>query len=110
MQQLTTRSGYVRQVDGMRAVAALSVVFFHRDVLPIGWGGVWIFFVISGFVITRGLISKRFSLSVESYKQFTLSRITRIWPLYFLYIALGLASRRWTGRGCRAGTGRSFAS
>jgi peptidoglycan/LPS O-acetylase OafA/YrhL len=60
--------GYRADIDGLRALAILPVLLFHLGVpgLPGGFVGVDIFFVISGFVITRGLWadldSGRFSL------------------------------------------------
>ena len=46
-------------VDGLRAVAVMPVVFYHFDVsFPGGFAGVDIFFVVSGFLITSILLSK----------------------------------------------------
>jgi peptidoglycan/LPS O-acetylase OafA/YrhL len=72
---------YRADVDGLRAVAVLSVMLFHisSTVLPGGFVGVDIFFVISGFLITRNILQDlakgRFSLA-EFYRR----RIKRIAP------------------------------
>ncbi|MEY8767247.1 acyltransferase family protein [Francisella philomiragia] len=72
---------YYKHIDGLRAVAVLSVVFFHLDInlVKSGFLGVDIFFVISGFLITsiiiRDLENKSFSL-----KNFYLRRMRRILP------------------------------
>ena len=76
---------YRPDVDGLRAVAVVSVVLFHiREALvPGGFVGVDIFFVISGFLITsiiyREMVEGRFSFS-GFYKR----RIRRIAPAYFV--------------------------
>jgi len=52
-----TSRPYVPGIDGMRALAVLGVVAYHvrASVLPGGWTGVDLFFVISGYVIARSL-------------------------------------------------------
>ena len=46
---------YVREIDGLRALAVLSVMLFHLDhkLLPGGFSGVDVFFVISGYVVNQ---------------------------------------------------------
>ena len=63
-------SGAYRQdIDGLRAVAVVPVVLFHASIAPFGGGfvGVDVFFVISGYLITRILVAEntagRFSLA-----------------------------------------------
>ncbi len=60
----------------MRAIAALAVLFFHEKYLSIGYGGVDIFFVISGFII--GTVGMR-----EHPASFAKKRLIRIVPLYW---------------------------
>lgn len=68
------------------------VIAQHCDLLPIGWIGVWIFFVISGFVVTSSVLhSKGKSSDGEQIKHFYFRRIARIVPMYLLYTALYLA-------------------
>jgi len=72
---------YRSDIDGLRAIAVLSVVLFHIDAAWVSGGfvGVDIFFVISGFLITKNIISEkekgRFSLT-DFYRR----RIKRIIP------------------------------
>jgi peptidoglycan/LPS O-acetylase OafA/YrhL len=72
---------YRSDIDGLRAVAVLAVLLFHAfpDLLPGGFWGVDVFFVISGFLISRiiwdGIWSSRFSA-----REFYGRRIRRIFP------------------------------
>src|SRR6202047_4643321 len=81
-------SRYRPDIDGLRAIAVMLVVFFHAfpEAMPGGFIGVDIFFVISGFLITgiivRELDQQRFSL-LTFYKR----RIRRIFPA--LIVVLG---------------------
>jgi peptidoglycan/LPS O-acetylase OafA/YrhL len=78
---------YRPAIDGLRTIAVLSVVIFHfqRDWLPGGFVGVDIFFVISGFLITRILaveiVTGDFSLG-RFYKR----RIARIMPAFMVVL------------------------
>ena len=82
-----TKSGVYPGVDAIRAIALSSVVLFHFAWFPIGWIGVDLFFVISGFLIGGIIIDKaidgRFSM-VEFYR----NRALRILPVYYTMIAL----------------------
>lgn len=75
-------------VDGLKAIAILAVVFYHIGVLPYGYLGVEIFFVISGFFTTLG-IQKKLETGSFSYLGFLAGRIKRIMPLVIL---AGMAS------------------
>ena len=76
-----TPTKHIKEVDGMRAIAVLAVLLFHADVRGFsgGYFGVDVFFVISGFVITRKTLQEleagQFSL-FEFYRR----RIRRILP------------------------------
>jgi peptidoglycan/LPS O-acetylase OafA/YrhL len=67
-------------IDGLRAVAVLAVIVFHLDgnVLPGGYVGVDVFFVISGFLIS-GIIIRRGD--AFSYADFYARRVKRIFPV-----------------------------
>jgi peptidoglycan/LPS O-acetylase OafA/YrhL len=76
--------GHVPGVDGLRCLAILCVLLFHGGIFRAGWIGVWLFFVISGFVITRSLLaSAAIGLPAKALlRQFYIKRSFRILPLY----------------------------
>jgi peptidoglycan/LPS O-acetylase OafA/YrhL len=82
-------------IDGLRAVAVLSVIIFHADflTLPGGFTGVDMFFVISGYVISQSLYS-RSNMSFSAYlADFYRRRFLRIVPaLLVVLVACALVS------------------
>lgn len=73
---------YISGIDGLRAVAVLAVIAYHLQ-LPVAKGGllgVTIFFVISGFLITRILITEIESTGTIDLKNFWIRRIRRLLP------------------------------
>jgi peptidoglycan/LPS O-acetylase OafA/YrhL len=81
----------VNAIDGLRAIAMSMVIAQHCGLMPMGWVGVWLFFVISGYVITKGFISEEKHLrrgitAFQRYTGFLRRRLIRIFPVYFLYI------------------------
>lgn len=87
---------YRPEIDGLRAVAVVPVLIFHLGlgILPGGYLGVDIFFVISGYLITTILLgeieSKSFSL-LNFYER----RARRILPALFLVIAVSIPFAYW---------------
>lgn len=72
----------IRGIDGLRALAAVSVYLLHAG-LPFaqrGGIGVDVFFVISGFVITRSLLAEHGRSGVIDIPAFYLRRAVRLWP------------------------------
>jgi peptidoglycan/LPS O-acetylase OafA/YrhL len=82
-------AGYRPDVDGLRAVAVLSVVAFHLGVRGISGGfvGVDVFFVISGFLIT-GIITRELGEGRFSLLEFYRRRARRILPALFAMLAV----------------------
>lgn len=79
---------YRKEIDGLRALAVLPVVFFHAGISFVSGGfvGVDIFFVISGFLITTNIIAEKEAGSF-SLLTFYERRIRRILPALFVVMA-----------------------
>jgi peptidoglycan/LPS O-acetylase OafA/YrhL len=83
----------------MRAIAVISVVLYHANLgVPGGFIGVDVFFVISGFLITRQLLSSVGTKGVKSLPTFYARRIKRLLPASAtVVIVTVLAARLWAG-------------
>ena len=94
---------YLPGLNGLRAIAALSVVIAHisqRGIvdfglpylfdLPMAGYGVTLFFVISGFLITFLLLHEVRNKQTVDIKKFYVRRILRIWPIYYLFIIVSI--------------------
>ena len=104
------RRFYQPELDGLRFYAFLGVfvchslpldaAFYHSLHLPMPWlwgavavsgaSGVDLFFALSAFLITSLLLRERQETGGLSLRLFYIRRILRIWPLYFLVIAMGV--------------------
>ena len=96
-------------LNELRALAAFSVIFHHIELFKsrdhngslfnstywayfierLGKNGVYLFFVLSGFLITYLLLIEKDKLKKILFKKFYLRRIYRIWPLYYLIVIIG---------------------
>lgn len=90
------KNTYRPDIDGLRALAVLAVVLFHLSptLLPNGFLGVDIFFVISGFLITT-ILYREMEQNNFSFANFYNRRIRRILPVCFVVIVVGLLLTRW---------------
>src|ERR1700722_11639769 len=73
-------------IQGLRGVAVLAVVLYHADpkLLPGGFIGVDLFFVISGFLITGMLMRELEERGTISLRRFYARRIRRLLPMAFI--------------------------
>lgn len=78
---------YRPEIDGLRAIAVISVVLYHAfpDVLPGGFIGVDIFFVISGFLIS-GILFENLDQKSFTFLDFYSRRVRRIFPALILVL------------------------
>ena len=103
-----SKSIHLPGLNGLRAIAALSVMWSHtfQDTfgdwgtdgfrLPVVADGVTMFFVISGFLITYLLLNEQERSQTVSIPKFYMRRILRIWPIYYAYMAIALtATHTW---------------
>lgn len=94
-----TQPSYIKELDGLRAIAILLVLVWHYFLgqttpdtitpevwlgLSWTWSGVDLFFVLSGFLITRILLN--FKDSPNYFKTFYARRVLRIFPPYYLLL------------------------
>lgn len=109
---------YRPHIDGLRAISVLGVVFFHfhSNLVPGGFVGVDVFFVISGYLISLNIF-KDLSLGQFSFLDFYFRRIRRIFPALILVLVSCLAfgwffllGKTFALVGQHAGFGSLFAS
>ncbi len=102
---MSNNSIYFKNLNGLRFLAAFSVLLAHTELLKKLHGlpnindlafytntnghiGVILFFVLSGFLITYLLLQEESNKGKISIKQFYVRRMLRIWPLYFLMVII----------------------
>lgn len=91
-------NSYLPELDGLRFLAFMLVFIHHHpffSTIPYlsflsnyGWIGVDLFFVLSAFLLTKLLLEEYQLVQSINIKNFYLRRIFRIWPVYFLFIAV----------------------
>lgn len=82
---------YRREIDGLRALAVLSVMFYHAGVTGFGGGylGVDVFFVISGYLITS-ILQSELQAGTFSFAGFYERRVRRILPALVLVVVVSI--------------------
>jgi peptidoglycan/LPS O-acetylase OafA/YrhL len=86
----TEKTQRLIEVEGLRALSVVAVIFNHyfENIIPSGFLGVDIFFVISGFVITKYLTESSFKSWSEFLLQFYSRRIKRLFPALLFCVVL----------------------
>ena len=77
---------YRPEIDGLRALAILPVLLYHLDVpwMTGGFVGVDVFFVISGYLITKLIVSELEKTGRFSFATFYVRRLRRLMPSYLV--------------------------
>lgn len=84
-----TTSKYRPDIDGLRTLAVLPVVAYHMLLLPGGFVGVDVFFVISGYLISR-ILFEELAGGTFSMARFYERRVRRILPALFAVLVVML--------------------
>lgn len=81
---------YIEHLDAIRALAVLLVIFFHLDISLFSGGflGVDVFFVVSGYLITKTIKKEYETTNTISFQNFYRRRIRRLLPSLFLVLIL----------------------
>ncbi len=87
---LSSGAGYRAEIDGLRALAVVAVILNHIDdrLLPSGYLGVDIFFVISGFVITASLTRRPARSLGDLLLGFYSRRLKRLVPALLVFVVV----------------------
>ena len=84
-------NSYIPAIDGLRAIAVLAVLIYHADIFSIlkgGFTGVDIFFVISGYVISKSIYERSESSFNSYFLEFYSRRIKRIVPALVICLTI----------------------
>ena len=89
---------YIPAIDGLRAIAVIAVMLYHLGLtwIPGGFLGVDLFFVISGYVITRLLLDSIQERGGLDLRDFYMARIRRLLPpLVFMIVVTSIVVGLW---------------
>ena len=100
--------GHIAELDGLRGVAIFLVILHHfwpavgplvgwKPVIHLGWMGVDLFFVISGFLITGILLDTRGDRGY--FRNYLARRALRVFPLYYLMVITAFIVIPWAQAG-----------
>ncbi len=89
---MSYRIGYRPEIDGLRALAIVAVILFHLGFksFPGGFVGVDVFFVISGYLITKIIVSELHHTGTFSFANFYARRARRLLPSLFFTFSITL--------------------
>lgn len=99
------RQAHVQALDGLRGLAVLIVIGSHLsntgwlplpDLSGIGKSGVYLFFVLSAYLLTRAMLTRSLAGLADAgyWVNYALRRVLRIWPLYLVILLVSWLSTR----------------
>ena len=96
---MSSPAKYQSHIDGLRAVAVLGVIFYHfshgwlrgHRWFRGGYVGVDVFFVISGYLITRLILDEAYQTGRFDFGRFYVRRMRRLLPALFVTLGISLA-------------------
>ncbi|WP_404290583.1 acyltransferase family protein [Microvirga sp. RSM25] len=86
-----SRDAVIPGLDGLRCYAALFVILAHSNLVAPGWGatGVWLFFVLSGLLLTPSLVrAVRSTSALREVAAYVIRRVFRIMPALIVVVAV----------------------
>lgn len=85
--QTACMNEHVPYLDGVRGLAILLVsaghIFYDYYIFQIGWAGLNLFFILSGYLITQRLLHYQVQSIQNYFRNFYVRRVLRIFPLYY---------------------------
>ena len=107
---METGKKHLASLDSLRGIGVILIFSDHfmlsRPYIVFGWIGLWIFFSLSGYLITDGLLKIK-PLPIRSYfGRFYLKRVFRIVPAFLIFFPISLALYFTLPRSLAGGSGR----
>lgn len=90
MEKRQSKTRRVTSLEGLRALAIIAIVIYHlkAKLLPGGYFGVTIFFVLSGYLITESVLRQIDRSGTVDFKRYWAHRLRRLWPVMIAVIAV----------------------
>ncbi len=89
-----SRKSFFKEIEGLRSIAVIGVILFHfwPNIFVGGFAGVTVFFVITGFFMTRKILRELANKGKFEFWQFYKRRFWRLYPAFFMMLIISTAS------------------